>query len=406
VAFFGTNGTLLGTASIAAAAVQGGAFSRQWDAFYNAATGQLSVYYVSSASALTVARVDVSPITFLAAAPVTITSALGAASSTNPNIRVPHGAVDERRVLIEAANFTSGGVAGTAVYSDTSNNQAPTAPALATRANFDATSAVPFSWTFSDGNPADAQTAYQLVIEKVSDGSTAYDSGKVASSSSSITLAANALTNAIAYRWKVRVYDALDVASAYSAYGTFSTSAIGTLTIVDPAADGTTPVVATYNVKWTYTQANGYTQAQRRVRVTRTDTNTVISDTTMQASTALNYTVGPLPSDVPVRIDLDVINSNAQTVPTVSRTMTPSYAAPMAPSVNLIPGPNYIEVDVINPPPVGSRPEAASNAIQKRLAGSSDPFVTVASVGYGGTYLDRAVASGEDYEYRAIASDS
>lgn len=79
-----------------------------------------------------------------------------------------------------------------------------------------------FKWTFTDPSPEDYQTAFQVICERVSDGTVVFDSGKVAS-----TTAYQYTTNiASTYkdtqlRWKVRLWDRDDVAGSYSAYQTF-----------------------------------------------------------------------------------------------------------------------------------------------------------------------------------------
>lgn len=147
-------------------------------------------------------------------------------------------------------------------------------------------------------------------------------------------------------------------------------------------------------------QADSYTQTQRRVRVIRVSDSVALSDTTMQASTVANYTVTALPTDVPLRIEVSIA-TNAPGTPTITanRLLTTSYGAPMAPLVALTLGESYVSVSITNPAPTGSRPEVIRNDVERRRAGSV-AFVRIASVGYGGTYLDRAVASQDIYEYR------
>lgn len=401
--FYGTNGTVLGSRTIAASAAYGAIFSNDWDAYYNSVSGQVVVYYVAAAGlGRQVDRVAVSPVTFVAAAAVTLTTTLGAASSVTDRPRVPRGVVDERRVLLSATSVLAGAQSLVSV-DDRSGNVAPAAPALAPRVNFDAGVAADLAWTFGDSNPADAQTARQVEIQRVSDSVNVYAPGKIAATVGALTLAANALVNGVAYRWRVATYDALDAVGAWSAYGTFSTSAAGTLTITNPATDAEALNTSYLTVDWTYSQSGGATQAQRRVRLTRVSDGTVIVDTTMQASTALTYNLAGLVTDVDYRLDLDIINSGAVTA-SASRLVMSSFGSPTAPILGLEVGPNYIEVTVTNPPPLGSAPEVDANLIQRRAAGSLDAWLTVASVGYAGKYLDRQVASGAAYEYRALGS--
>jgi hypothetical protein len=404
-AVYSTAGSLLGSGSYAGANAFGGSFSNQWDAFYDRVAGVITAAYVAdNAGARQLESIDISPTTYAAAAAVVLTAALGAASTTNSDTRVPAGVVDERRVLIAAANIvTATSVKSVAAYVDTSGNVAPNAPALVDEAGYDATAARVFAWAFSDPNSADAQTAYQLQIQRVSDSVDIVDSGKVVSAVASRTVAANALVNGVNYRWRVRTYDALDSVSSWSSYDTFTVSAIGTLTVTSPAADNPAGIdTSSLNIAWSYVQANGYVQTQRRVRVLRVSDSVVLSDTTMQASAVANYTVTGLPTGVQVRIEVSIV-TNAPGTPTVgpsNRLLTSTFDQPMTPTIVLTTGVSYIEIEVDNPVPSGDRPEVDYNLIDRRVAGTQDAFVAIAQIVRNGTYRDHAVRSDAEYDYR------
>lgn len=400
-AFYGTNGVVLGSGSIADANAQGGAFVRQWGAYLDSLAGVVTVYYVGSeAGARTLKSVDISPTTYVVTPATVLSAALGAASSTNAAIRVPDGSIDERRVIVAADNLLTG-AKSTATYSDRSGNVAPNAPALVTLEGYDATQTRVFSWAFSDPNQADSQSAYELVIERVSDSVVIVTSGKVVSAIASRSVAAATLTNGVDCRWRVRAYDELDVVGAWSPYDSFVTSALGTLTITSPVSDNLAGIdTSSYAVTWAYNQADGYTQTQRRVKVVRTSDATTLSDTTMQASTSGTYTVTGLPTDVEVRVEVSII-TNAPSTPTVSasRLITSSYGIPMTPQIVVTSGVSYIQVVVTNPLPSGSRPEIVANYVDRRLA-TGVTFVAIARIAKDGGYEDHAVKSGVQYAYR------
>lgn len=406
--FYGTNGAVLGSGSYAGSNFQGGAAGVQWDAYYDRAAGLVTVYYIADdAGTRVLESIDISPVTYAASAAVNRTSALGSASTTNSVLRIAEGVVDERRVLVEAANITGASVKSVQSYSDRSGNVAPTAPVLVDEAGYDATAARVFSWAFGDTNPYDSQTAYELVIERVSDGVAVVSTGKVTSSTSSRTVNAATLTNGVNYRWRVRTYDALDTVSSWSSYDTFTTSATGTLTIVSPATDNLAGIdTSSLLIDWTYVQVDGYVQTQRRVRVVRTSDSVVLSDTTMQASAVTEYVVTSLPSDVEVRVEVSIV-TNAPGTPTIgpaTRLVTVSYAAPMVPTAELEAGESYIEITVTNPEPTGSRPATASNEIERRPAGGTEEdWVHIATIDPNDVYRDHAVRSSGAYEYRVRA---
>lgn len=220
---YGTNGVNLGSGSYAGANAQGGAFGTQWDAYVDKVSNAIVVYYIADDSALKLESIDISPVTLVNTAAVVLTTALGAAGSTNPVLRISEGNLDERRVLVEAANLLTG-TKGVAAYNDTTGNSAPSAPVLVDEIGYDASGARLFSWAFGDLNPLDTQTAYELVIERVSDSVAIVSTGKVASATSSRNVAGATLTNGVNYRWRVRAYDVLDTVGAWSSYDTFTTS--------------------------------------------------------------------------------------------------------------------------------------------------------------------------------------
>jgi hypothetical protein len=404
--FYGTNGTVLGSGSYPATNFQGGAAGVQWDAYYNRASGLIVVYYVAAAAgARQLERITVSPSTYAASAATVVTAALGAASSTNSTLRVVDGVVDERRVIVEAANLLTG-VKSVAVYSDAAGNVVPNAPVLTPELGYDAANARVFAWAFGDPNSLDIQTSYELQIQRVSDLVNVVDTGKITTATMSRSVAANTLANGINYQWRVRTYDELDTVGAWSAYQAFTTSALGTLTVTYPTPDNVAGIdTSSVTVTWSYVQANSYTQTQRRVRVIRVSDSVVLSDTTMQASTVGSYTVTGLPSDVPVKVEVSIV-TNAPGTPTVlvNRLVTVSYAAPMTPTFVAAPSGAAIVITVANPTPTGSRPATVTNGIYKRVSGSGAAFVRVAIIGPNATYTDHAVRSGETYDYQVVAS--
>ena len=402
--FYSSSGSVLGTNSLPGSSAFGGAFGAQWDAYVDRVANVLRVYYVdATAGAQTLKSVVVSPVSYSAAAAVTLTAALGAATSTNGPIRLPQGVVDERRVLVSASNVL-GAARSTALYVDTSANVAPTTPTpTTTPTTVDATQSNVLGWTFTDPDPLDTQSTYELEVQRVSDSVNVVATGVVTSANNTYTLAANTLVNAVDYRWRVRTSDALAMVGAWSPYVAFTTSAFGTLTITAPATDNQAGIASSsVALNWTYTQPAGYIQTSRRVRVIQTSNSAVLSDTTMQVSAATTITLAGLATDVEVRAEVSVVNNGPGT-PTIvsSRLITVSYGTPLAPTLSLIVGASYIDVVVGNPSPVGtSRPEVIRNEIFKRATGSTTGFVRIGSTVYGGTYRDRAIKSGISYDYQ------
>jgi len=97
-------------------------------------------------------------------------------------------------------------------------NQAPNAPTLnspAENARFNPSASVQFSWTFSDPDSGDSQSAYQFQLDDNSDfSSPIIDTGKVASSTSSTT---QTLPSTVGlYYWRVKTWDSQDAEGAWS----------------------------------------------------------------------------------------------------------------------------------------------------------------------------------------------
>lgn len=106
-------------------------------------------------------------------------------------------------------------------------NVAPDAPALVSPNNGASISndtVITFSWSFSDPDADDYQSAYQLQISTSSTFSSIYyDSGKVLSSSSSMQYGPIESTGT--YYWRVKVWDSSDLASGWSSSRSFTITA-------------------------------------------------------------------------------------------------------------------------------------------------------------------------------------
>lgn len=404
VRFYNAACQIIGETSIAKDAFYGATIGNKFTAYFDKTANLVRVFYVDASSARNLSRFDVSPVTYTGTVTVNVITGLGATGSLITGLRVSR-TTDERRVLLEAAINTSGAVSTSGAYT-TIGNVVPSAPALTTRPNFDATSAATFTWAFGDVNPLDKQTAYQLEISRVSDSVVVYDSGKVVSAVSSATVAANVLANAVNYRWRVRTYDTIDAVGTWSGYGTFTTAATGTLTITDPATDNLAGVeTSAYTVSWLYVQSGGATQAQRRVRVIRTSDSAVISDTTMQVNTTPYQSITGMESGKEYRIEVSLVNSGAISVPVVSRLITPYYSEPMTPTLVVSPKDSYVEIAITNPTPTGDRPEVIYNDIYKRrtkVDSTAADFKRIATLNTSATYKDYAVKSGVSYDYYVV----
>ena len=81
-----------------------------------------------------------------------------------------------------------------------------------------------FSWTFTDSDPGDTQSAYQVQADNNSDFSSPEDdSGKVTSNSNSYATILGKLNYNNTYYWRLRVWDSKDVSSNWISGPSFTT---------------------------------------------------------------------------------------------------------------------------------------------------------------------------------------
>jgi len=140
---------------------------------------------------------------------------------------------------------------------------------------------ITFTWSFGDSaGSLDAQTAYQVVIEDNLNGTSIYDSGKVTSAVKSIQVPIDVSLKNQQLRWKVRVWDKGDTASAYTSYSIFTLADVPVVTLQTPPNGGTvTNGAPTFS--WGVTTPSGGTQAKAVVTVTDTSTAEVAWTTTV-----------------------------------------------------------------------------------------------------------------------------
>lgn len=362
-----------------------------WDIVYDSGSNRVWWYYVDSGASHTVKRTYFDLSTMLPSGVETVvSSSVGAGGTANRAMRATRGALVGSFALLTVANNAG----GTLYYPDVLN-QAPLAPTLTPKANFDADAAATFMWTFNDANVGDTQSYYELDIDTAG-GSGVYDSGWVSSSVGQHVLSASTLTNGSAYQWRVRTQDNFGATGAWSGFGTFSTAAGGNVTITDPASDNPAGVITSYyDVVW---EVTGTVQQDYRVVLVRNDTASTISDTGWVTSTDTDITVTGMITDVEHTVSVTVRNASAVQSGTGTRLITPSFASPDIPVLILSAGEGYISVTVDNPSPSGSRPVPTSNGVYRQTYPDGG-YIRLATIDPDATYLDYAAAGGVAYEY-------
>jgi len=322
--------------------------SSAWDALYDPVTHLVWVYYLDATNPRRLMKTHVNLATGLAAGDeVEVATDIGASGSVNRAIRVHRGESAGQQVLISVANQQ--GFAEQLLYVAEEINQAPDAPQVTAKANFDATAATTFAWSFRDPNPADTQSAYTLEVWDDLTDTVVYSTGQTTATSSSHTLPANTLANGQTYRWRVRTWDRLGEAGPFSGFGFFATSASGNTTITVPATDLEPLETADVQVVW---EVTGAVQDSYRVVAIATATGAVHSDTGWIASTATTHLVTGLASQVEYRIEVTGRAAGVASS-TGTRLVRPDYSSPMQPTIALVPVPDgaHLRIEVDNPEP-------------------------------------------------------
>jgi len=403
-----TGATLNGSAGLISAAIptlSNPDLAQSLTSLYNPADNKVWIFYIDSGNPRRIMRTAVNCATMLATKEeIEVALNVGASGSVTTLLRTPRGFVDERTVQLHIGNRTAANAHSIITNNYTGFNLFPNPPVLTNPGSFTAESVKIFSWAFSDANPKDRQSAFQLVIRRADTLATVVDTGKVTSTQTAYSLAASTLSNSQSYQWQVRTYDTEDNVSLYSDWQAFSTVTTGIVVITEPDADNKLGLDSPrLTINWTYTITAPLTQAKYRIRVIRTDTNVVIFNSDfITSSDARSFEVQGLLSDVEQAIEIIVQDSSGALSNTFTRLVTPSFSSPNAPGFLATPGDGGIIVTVANPIPTGSLPPAARNDIYRAESGTNN-FIKVGEVAPNSQFIDYTVAASTKYDYRVAA---
>jgi len=260
----------------------------------------------------------------------TITFPIGSNSSGSVYIstRITPGTVYVRGLLSDDFGLRSTTYLDTSTFSISHPpTSLPATPANGALINYDTNGQV-FTWQFQDPSPGDTQTAYEIVVTKISDGSTVYDSGKVASTTSSCQTVIATNLKGIALGWVVRSWDTDDNPGPYSKIQTVTFLDPPVLTITAPPANGTV-TTGRPTISWTL----GGTAPQRVGVVTVIDqaTNKVVySSKNPTNAQSLTPAQNVLENTHTYFLKIDVLTTLGQAV-TASEVFTASYVPPATP---------------------------------------------------------------------------
>lgn len=296
----------------------------------------------------------------------------------------------------------------TVVYDGVALNTAPNAPTLNAPVGgvtVDRGSMQRFSWTFSDPDPGDSQSAFDLQYRV---GTGAWTT-VTQSTPNTFYDAPGGTFAAATYEWQVRTYDALGLVSPWSASAFFvAIDAPAGPTITNPT-NGATISTNTGSVTWSQSTQDGYQVRKVADNAGAADTTTVYFD----SGQVVDATTRTLALTFPVNNRFEHIQVRTQTggiwSPYSSVRVNVSYTPPATPTLTLLTNSTLgrITVTPSHPTPSGGQPTVSSVNVHRRLASDTSVGIRIAKDQAASVpYVDATPASGVDYAYRVEAVGS
>lgn len=200
--------------------------------------------------------------------------------------------------------------------------------------NVQATLTPTISWSFTDPDAGNSQSAYQVVIKE---GTTViHDTGKIASGSTSLIVPAGKLVPDKMYNYTVQTWDNYDAASPVSSAQYFKTTKAPVPTQTSPLGASGTPggsnTAPTFT--WDYFDADAHAQKSYQIRIKNTG-GTLVHDTgvVMSANKSHTLATGILTAGATYYWELQVTDSTDM----VSGFVGPQYFITNVPPPALIP---------------------------------------------------------------------
>lgn len=293
----------------------------------------------------------------------------------------------------------------TVAHPPVGGNLAPNNGQIITYGSF---GAVNFTWKFTDPSTFDYQTAYQIIVENATDGSTVADSGKIASAlplgnndgSGVVNLPTTAKD--VPLRWKVALWDSDDVKGANSAYSTFYVTDAPAPTITSPAFNAVL-TTGSPTIAWSPGLAGGKTQDAFRLLVTTSDQQ--VYDTGWAASSDTSYAIpaGLLRNSTFYTVVLGIRDSLGLDASVQSQFST-SWVPPAFP-LNLSIDPSQLDTRgfiYASLNPAGYDVDFVAFNLYRRALGTSEWELAVQWTSPNATYLvyrDFLVGANQTYQY-------
>jgi hypothetical protein len=250
---------------------------------------------------------------------------------------------------------------------------APTALAPSSVA-VDATTATPLTWQH---NPLDTTPQRKYEFQYRFNGGAWTSSGIITSSSSTGTLAANAVANGGTLEWQVRTWGAATTggadttgASPWSATATVTTSSPPSVVINVPDSSGTWSA-SVLPPSWGYSDPEGSPQSSWTAKLYAADSITVLetrSGTTESGTTFKTKVLDGVTYWVGIRVQDSTGMWSYETL----QQFTVTYAKPPVPTMELtwLPEDGAVAVQIVNPDPVLPQVATTSNDLWRSVDGS------------------------------------
>lgn len=283
--------------------------------------------------------------------------------------------------------------------------QTPNAPSLSTPV---AGAVVPtdesnrFEWGFSDPDPSDEQSAYDLRYRPVGGSWTTVSGG----ADEFHDFAAGTFVDGTTYEWQVRTTDSFGQVGPYSSSETFDAVATPAApSITDPAGSVNSDP---YSVKWTTSD----TQAAFQVRTVADsggspDTGTVYYDSGTITSSSKSHSTPFETNGRTEHVQVRIKNPGGLWSDWASQSVSVSYTRPATPTLNVTadsPVEGAIRCIPSHPSPSGGEPTVTSVDWYRRETAEGGDGVRIAAGLAPAAVLDVYTSkSGVAYEFRVVA---
>lgn len=311
-------------------------------------------------------------------------------------------------------NADFGGQKGTLkVFITVVENVAPNAPLLLvpnnTALNKDATNRL--SWQYSDDNPSDSQSSYDLRYRVV--GAPSWTTVSASTPNTYRDFPAGTFSTA-SYEWQVRTYDNSGAQGPYSSSGFFSAASPPAGPAITAPINGSTQGLASVLVTWAVTDQDAYRVRSYADNAGVIDTSSMLYDSGELTSSSVRSAVVPLPVNSRYEHLTVEVKDNGLWSPAASVRILVSYTTPAAPLLSVLPVQTVpsayvftdaLQVTTVNPAPTGGQPSVSYLTLERGTV--TDAGVVLdewrRSLLPAGIHLDRTAEHGVEKAYRATA---